>query len=178
VQSRCLRGGEEEYPANISFHDILGPSEFFVLCALLFHLTFELIGLYYCIQNSNLSDHDQRIRELETECERYFFLVHCRSGGIFYSTRFVRYRLRRSEDDLRDELDSARSDAYAREGDLLERIRELEDAQWSSRVSLVFLLFFFKTVLINDTFFPITFLSFRLFCFLFCDLILFCSCRL
>jgi len=133
AQSRYLRGGEEEYPANISFHDALGPSEFFILCALLLPLTFELIGLYCYIQNSNLSDHDQRIGELETECERYFFLVQRRSHGMFYSTRFVRCRLRRSEDGLRDELDAVRADAYARENDFLERIRELEDAQWGSR---------------------------------------------
>jgi len=61
------------------------------------------------------------------------FLVYHYSHRVFYLTRFPCRRLRRSEDHLRDELDVVRADAHAREDDLLERIRELEDMRGGSQ---------------------------------------------
>jgi len=67
TQSRCICGGEEEYPANVAL-DIHCPGALFVLDFV--PLTFELIDLVFVSQNSDLPDHDQRIRDLERQCER------------------------------------------------------------------------------------------------------------
>jgi hypothetical protein len=72
TQSRCVRGGEEEYPANVAF-DILCPGALFVRDFV--PLTFELIDLALVSQNSDLPDHHQRIRDLERECERSSIVI-------------------------------------------------------------------------------------------------------
>lgn len=72
TQSRCVRGREEEYPTKFTF-DILCPGAHFVRDFV--PLTFELIDLALVSQNSDLPDHDQRIRDLERECERSSIVI-------------------------------------------------------------------------------------------------------
>jgi hypothetical protein len=67
TQSRWVRGGEKDYPADISF-DVICPGALFVRDFV--PLTFEFIDLVFVSQNSNFADHDQQIRDLEHECER------------------------------------------------------------------------------------------------------------
>jgi len=119
TQGRCVRGREAKCLAGLSLRELLIGGSCISLHGC--HSSYSELHVFQYPR----PNYEQRILALESECDRYFVPSIMVLFSLL-SNFFLLCRLRRSENDLRNELDTVRADACSREEILMQRIQMLD----------------------------------------------------